>query len=224
MSQSPYDRYAKFLDHCRCLEIEAEVRAGTYMPKVLVSSDGRSPEDAMRDEESCGVALDALPVTDKVRLGILWEGKRQFDITVKAWKSGIASGLFQAEEFFESLDLDISLFHSIFGRNPDIRVIRAWAIQGAHDSQNQTIATLEKRILELESANAVEREKIRDEALVEAAEARCIYCRSEDWSDAELHGDALGLSYYIHQRKKGHEKYYHVECNSGPIHRLRRPQ
>ena len=91
------------------------------------------------------------------------------------------------------------------------------------NADDRKVAALEQRILELESANAVEREKIRDEALVEAAKARCIYCRLEDWSDAELHRPPGGLSYYIH-RRKGQEKYYHAACNSGPIHRLRRPQ
>ena len=77
-------------------------------------------------------------------------------------------------------------------------------------SKDVKILALEQRILELESANAVEHEKIRDEALVSATKVQCEMCRLMDMPKPSNGG------YYRHRNGR--------LCPLSGVHQLRRPR
>lgn len=120
MSYDP-TRYLSWIPRDRKLLIERLVRDGSYLKGIIESPErGVSPETAMKDWESNGIAFPRL-TTNRLQLALYYEGKKQRDFHISEWLRGVKDGLFEPEEFLDCMGMDIAEFKSVFGRYPDLR-------------------------------------------------------------------------------------------------------
>jgi hypothetical protein len=83
---------------------------------------GPSPEQIMIDWESQGCY--SVSSSDPIRLSLYMQGKICRDWHIKEWKEGCEKGLFLEEEFLGTLGCDESSFAGIFGREPNMEIVK----------------------------------------------------------------------------------------------------